>query len=189
MAKIIFNSIVKEVSGGFGNLVFRASNGKTVMANKPTMSAELSQDQAAHRIRFGRAVAYGRSVMADAEVRAVYKEVAHRKDMPIFALTVADFFNAPTIHEVDLSAYNGQAGDAIKVEAMDDFGVMNVHVAITDDQGASIESGNAAETAPGSGLWVYTAASAVSAGTTVNINVVAVDRPGGMASVMNGKSL
>ena len=82
MAKIKFNSIVDEVSGGFGNLVFRASNGKTIMANKPTMRVELSEDQAAHRIRFRRAVAYGRSVMANAEVRAIYDLVAEKKKYP-----------------------------------------------------------------------------------------------------------
>ena len=182
MAKIKFNSIVDEVSGGFGNLVFRASNGKTIMANKPTMRAELSEDQAAHRIRFRRAVAYGRSVMANAEVRAIYDLVAEKKEIPVFALTVADFFNAPDIQDLDVLAYTGKVGDVIKIEAMDDFGVMSVHVSLADNQTeAAIENGSAVETAPGSGQWVYTATTAAPAGINVRVNVVATDRPGGTA--------
>ena len=184
MAKIKLNPIVEEVSGGLGNLVFRSSNGKTVLSRKPDFSGtEISEDQAAHRERFRQAVAYGRSVMADADLREVYNQVAERKGTPLFALTVADFFNAPSITGVDLSAYNGQAGNVVKVNALDDIGVVNVHVALTNAKdGALIESGNANETAPGSGQWVYAATVAVPAGTTVNFSVVATDRPGGMAS-------
>jgi len=191
MAKIKLNPIVEEVSGGLGNLVFRNSNGKTVLCRKPDFSGtEISEDQAAHRERFRQAVAYGRSVMADADLREVYNQVADRKDMPVFALTVADFFNAPSITGVDLSAYNGQAGNVVKVNALDDIGVVNVHVSLTNAQdGALIESGNADETAPGSGQWVYAATVAVSAGTTVNFNVVATDRPGGTAFDTSTKSI
>ena len=191
MAKIKLNPIVEEMSGGFGNIVFRASKGKTVMCRKPDFSnVEISDNQAEHRERFRQAVAYGRSVMADPDLRAMYEQAADRKDMPIFALTVADFFNAPTIHEVDLSAYTGKAGDLIKVNASDDFGVAKVHVALTQVNGGTpIESGYAVETAAGSGQWVYTATAAVPAGTTVNFAVVATDRPGGTAMNTQSKTV
>jgi len=191
MAKIKLNPIFEEVSGAFGDLVFREVRGKTVLARKPDFSGvEPSEDQAMHRERFREAVAYGKSVMADADIRAIYEEVSINKDMPIFALTVADFFNAPVIQNVDLSAYNGQVANVIKVRASDDFGVMNVRVAITDAQnGNAVESGNAIETAPGSDLWLYSATEALTAGTLVDITVVATDRPGGMASATHSKSL
>jgi hypothetical protein len=183
MAKVKLNPIVEEVSGGLGNLVFRASNGKTILSRKPDFSnTVISEGQAAHRERFRQAVAYGRSVMADAAMRSIYGQAAVRKGMPVFALTIADFFNAPSIEEVDLSAYMGKVGDPIKVKARDDFGVANVHVALTNAQdGAPIENGNAVETAAGSGQWVYTATVAVPAGSNVNFNVVATDYPGGTA--------
>jgi len=189
MAKIKLNPIVEEVSGGFGNIVFRASKGKTVMCRKPDFSnIELSDNQAEHRERFRQAVAYGRSVMADPDLRAMYEQASERKDIPVFALTVADFFNAPSITGVDLSAYNGQVGNVVKVNALDDMGVVSVHVTLTNAQdGTLIESGNADETTPGSGQWVYAATVAVSAGTTVNFSVVATDRPGGMASDTDSK--
>ena len=191
MAKIKLNPIVEEVSGGIGNLVFRASNGKTVLCRKPDVSDnEVTENQAAHRERFRQAVAYGRSVMADEDMRAIYDQVAERKGMPVFALTVADFFNAPSISEVNLSAYNGKVGDMIKVSALDDVSVMNVRVALTNAQdNALIESGDAVETAAGSGQWVYTTTAAVPAGTTVNFTVVVTDRPGGTAIDTQSKSV
>jgi hypothetical protein len=183
MAKIKLNPIVEGVSGGFGNIVFRSSKGKTVMCRKPAVSdSDTTEAQAAHRERFRKAAAYGRSVMADAEKLEMYKQAAERKDIPVFALTIADFFNVPTINEVDLLAYTGKAGDVITVNAMDDFGVAKVHVTLTPMSGGTpIESGYAVETTAGSGVWVYTAQLSVAAGSNVNINVVATDYPGGSA--------
>jgi hypothetical protein len=191
MAKIKLNPIVEEVSGGLGNLVFRTSNGKTVLCRKPDFSDnEITEDQAAHRERFRQAVAYGRSVMANEDMREIYNQAAERKGIPVFALTVADFFNAPSINEVNLSAYNGKIGDMIKVSALDDVNVMSVHVALVNSQdNALIESGDAVETAAGSGQWVYTATTAVPAGTLVNFTVVVTDRPGGTAIETQSKSV
>jgi hypothetical protein len=121
-------------------------------------------------------------VLADPEARALYEEAAAAEGKPIFSLTVADFFNAPTVDEVDVSAYTGAAGDEIVVTAADDFDVAEVQVALTDDGGAELESGAAAETPADSGRWVYTATMDVAAGTTVRIAVTALDRPGGVGS-------
>jgi hypothetical protein len=91
---------------------------------------------------------------------------------------------------VDLSAYTGQAGDEIKIRALDDFGVASVHVTLIDGQnGVAIENGSAVEIAAGSGLWDYTATVNVSSGTNVNINVVATDHPGGTAIETQSKSI
>jgi len=191
MAKIKLNPIVEEVSGGFGNIVFRASKGKTVMCRKPDLSGnDATQGQAAHRERFREAVAYGRSVMADADMLAMYKQASVRRDIPVFALTVADFFNAPTINEVDLSAYAGKVGDVIKVKAMDDFGVASVHVALVNPTNeAPIENGYAVETAAGSGVWVYTVTASMPGGSKVGFNVVATDFPGGTAIESSSKTI
>jgi hypothetical protein len=116
--------------------------------------------------------------MADPEARAIYEEAAKAKGQPVFSLTVADFFHAPSVDEIDLSRYAGAAGDVIVIRAHDDFDVMGVSVALTQADGAPIESGEAAETPPDSGRWVYTATAAVGTGTTVRIEVTATDRPG-----------
>ena len=68
----------------------------------------------------------------------------------------------------------------------DEFGVVNVVVTISDDQGNPFESGEAVETAAGSGQWIYTAVENAEADITVQ--VAATDRPGGMA-VLNVRQI
>ena len=179
--KVKLNPAFEAMSGDLGELIFREVRGKTVVSRKSTMTVEPSPDQIAHRERFRLAVAYGRSVMSKAQVRALYEEVARRRNVPVFSLTIADFFNAPTIHSVDLFEYHGQTGDVIHVMASDDFGVENVHVSIFNGQGETIESGSATETEAGSGHWFYTATSTLFTGTEITIRAVATDRPCGTA--------
>ena len=112
---------------------------------------------------------------------------------------MADFFNAPSVDEVDLSGYSGQAGDPIVIHASDDFAVSAVSVALTNTdgsstalrqaQGASRKAARPAKARPAlhrvlrkRHRWLYTATTAVATGTQVRITVTATDRPGGTGS-------
>jgi hypothetical protein len=184
VAKVRLNPILEQLRGQVGDLVFRRYGDQVVVARKPDVSErEWSEAQIAHRERFRQATIYGRMVMADAEARALYEEAARVKGKPLFSLMVADFFNAPSIEEVDLSGYAGGVGDVIVVVAHDDFAVAGVDVSLAGGDGNPIESGAAVETPPGSGRWVYTATAAVETGATVRIAVAARDRPGSVARV------
>lgn len=127
--------------------------------------------------------------MADPETKVLYEEAAKDKGQPVFSLTIADFFNAPSIGEVDLARYTGAVGDEIVTQASDDFEVRGVNVSVADTGGAAIESGAAVETPPDSGRWVYTATAAVATGTTVRIAVTATDRPGGTTAAEEEKTV
>ena len=181
--KAELDPIVHALRGSAGNFVYRKVRGKTVMSAKPVRDeSALTPAQEEHRLRFKKAVAYSKTALANNEVRPLYDAMAKDRNKPVFSVAVADYFNAPVIHEVDVFGYNGNIGDTISILASDDFEVVNVHVMIADTQGNMIENGNAVETAPGSGQWIYTAT--VSNESNVNVQVVAVDRPGGTA-VMN----
>jgi len=184
--KVVLNPMFEQASGMLGDLVFREMRGKTVISRKATYNDEPTENQVEHRERFKQAVAYGKSVMADDSVRPLYEAAAKAKNVPVFSLTVADFFNAPVIRNVDVFGYSGQIGDTISILTSDDLGVVRVHVSITDDQGNPIENGEAIETAQGSGSWIYTAT--VQSQPIVNIQVVALDRPGGTAVVNVNKT-
>jgi len=180
MARVKLNPILEQVRGQVGDLVFKRYGEGVVISRKPDMEGrEPTAAQAAQRERFRQAALYGRMVMADAAAKAIYEEAAKAKGQPVFSLTVADFFNAPSVDEVDLSRYAGCVGDSIVVRASDDFDVTGVEVALTDADGQAIEAGAAVETPPDSGRWVYTATAAVATGTKVRIEVTATDRPGG----------
>jgi hypothetical protein len=190
MAKVKLNPIIEQVRGQVGDLVFRRRGDEVVIGRKPdTEGREWSEAQLAHRERFRQAALYGKIVMADAEAKAIYEEVARATGQPVFSLTVADFFNAPSVDEVDVSGYAGHVGDTIVVRAHDDFDVVDVHVAVTKADGTAIEEGAAVETPAESGRWIYTATAAVVAGTTVRIAVTASDRPGGMGEAAKEKAL
>lgn len=180
--KAKLHPMFEEVSGQMGEMVFRVVRGKVVVSRKPALDTSTpSEEQIEHRERFKQAVAFGKSVMADAGVRALYEAAAKAKDMPVFALTVADFFNAPTIVSIDATNYNGQAGGTIKIITDDDFGVAKVRVLIfdADQENFNIESGDAIETSEGKGYWLYTAKENAPAGIVAGIQVTATDRPGG----------
>ncbi len=70
--------------------------------------------------------------MADPEKKEIYEQAAKVKGKPLFSLTVADFFNAPVVDEVDLSSYSGAEGDTITIRAYDDFKVARLLVAVSD---------------------------------------------------------
>jgi len=184
--KVKLNPMFEQASGQLGDMVFRELRGKTFVSRKPTLTGEPTENQMEHRERFKQAAAYGKSALANTETRALYEEIAKNKNIPVFAATIADFFNAPVIDTIDLSAYNGQAGDIVRISARDDFGVAAVHVSITDNSGESIESGNAVAAAGG---WVYTTKEVVNAGTNVIVHVVATDRPGGTGVSSSAKTL
>ena len=190
MAKVKLNLVLEQVRGQVGDLVFKRYGEGVVISRKPDMAGrEPTEAQLAARERFRQAALYGKMVMADPETRTLYEKAAKAKGKPVFSLTVADFFNAPSVDEVDLSGYTGAVGDQIVIRASDDFDVVGVSVALTDAEGNAIESGVAVETAPNSGRWVYTATAAVGTGTTVRIAVTATDRPGGVAAAEEEKAV
>ena len=190
MAKVKLNPVLEQIRGQVGELVFKHYGDEVIVGRKPDRSGVLpSYIQLEHQERFRQAVLYGRLVMADPEMKADYEKVAKTKGKPLFSLTVADFFNEPVIDEVDLSGYSGQAGNPIIVRAHDDFKVTRLLVTVSDSSGEEIENGEAVETPPNGGRWVYTAISNLAQGTTVRIAVIVNDQPGGEGEAMTEKTL
>ena len=183
MAKVKLNPILEQIRGQVGDLVFRRYGDEVVISRKPDLSdVEPTEAQLAAQARFREAALYGKMVMADPETKALYAEAADAQGKPVFSLTVADFFNAPSVDEIDVSGYTGAVDDEILIRATDDFDVTSVLVTIADTDGTEIESGAATAPDADGGHWVYTATADVATGTTVRIGVVATDRPGGVGT-------
>jgi hypothetical protein len=190
MAKVKLNPIVKKIRGQVGDLIFRRYGDGVILAQKPEWTETPPSDaQQVIRDRFRQAALYGKLMMADPETKMLYEKAAKIKGQPVFSLAVADFFNAPAVDEVDLSAYGGKAGDSILVAASDDFKVLAVEVILTDAEGQLLEGGAAVETPAESGLWLYTATTTIPTGTTVRIAVNASDRPGTKATAEKEKAI
>ena len=190
MTKAKLHPTILEFRGAMGDMVFKKRYGKIYAYIKPTTSdGPPSEAQLAQRQRFTAAVEYGNIVMADDEARQLYELAGKDRDMSAFAVMVADALNTPEVKEIDLSTYSGAVGNIIRIKAIDDFSVSNVQVTIRNGEGAVLETNDAIETGPGSGLWQYTATTPVSAGTTVTISATAKDLPGGVGELTQSKTL
>jgi hypothetical protein len=178
MTKVFLQPGLRGLSGAMGDWVYQIRNGKTIIGMKALKSGDPSEAQIEQRKRFKEAAAYAKRALANGQ-RAFYELTAKQKEIPAFALAVADFFIEPTVVSVYSDGYNGQIGDQIVIEASDDCGVVQVKVVLSANQGAWVEEGLAVVDPEGSGDWIYTATEEAPAGAEVTINVSATDRPGG----------
>jgi hypothetical protein len=132
MAKVKLNPVIMQVRGQIGDLVFKRYEDRVILGRKNDLSdVKPNEAQLEHQERFRQAALYGKLVMADPAQKADYQAAAKALGKPVFSLTVADFFNAPSVDEVDVSTYGGAAGDEIVIRAHDDFEVSAAQVEIT----------------------------------------------------------
>jgi hypothetical protein len=178
MAKVVLNPALTAIRGHIGDLVFKRWEGEEIVGKMPDRTGVVATpNQLAQREKFRLAALYGRVVLADPDSRAVYEDAAAKKGVPVFALTLSDFLNAPAVDEIDLSAYSGKTGEKINVRASDDVEVKGVTVAIRAQGGAVLEEG-AAVLSGTTGMWAYTTTTDLVQGQAVSIEVSATDRPG-----------
>jgi hypothetical protein len=178
MAKVTLDPVLESIQGKIGDLIFKRWGDEDIVTKMPDRTGIVpTANQIAQMDKFRLAAIYGKAALADPQTRTVYEDASDRKGIPVFALTVGDFLNAPAVNEVDLSDYAGQIGDTIVIRASDDVEVSGVTVAIRHQDGSIIEQA-AAVLAPGTGTWTYTATTALAQGQAVSIEVSATDRPG-----------
>jgi hypothetical protein len=175
MAKAILSSVLAGLRGRIDGMVFRQQAGQTVVTPRPKVSGRASTPaQLAARERFSRAAAFGRSVVADPALRALYAEgPGDHRSAYVAALT--DALRAPVIDALETTAFRGAVGDAIVIRARDDHAVTAVSVAVKDAAGVVLEQGpaNAAD-----GAWRYAMTRSVATGSTITVEATAKDRPG-----------
>jgi hypothetical protein len=99
--------------------------------------------------------------------------------MTAYNLAIADWFHAPEIREIDITAWHGGIGQSIRVQAADNVQVTQVNVVITDSAGAVLEQGAATRA---EGLWwIYTTTATATDGAQVL--VTAQDLPGNVTNM------
>jgi hypothetical protein len=177
MAKQERNVVTHGLSGKIGDLLlFRQRGGKTIVSKIPEFSKTVSEKQATQRKLFQQAVIYAQTAIASPEMEELYKTVAKKKGKYPFNVAVADFLNAPDIHDIDLSEYTGSAGDRIRIIVNDDVAVKSVKVEIHNADGSLVEEGEAVQIA--GSLWIYTAVQDNENLNGDKITVSASDMPG-----------
>ena len=74
------------------------------------------------------------------EMKAAYNKAA-RPGQTAYNIALRDAYNAPVVTQLFAHAYRGEVGNAIIVQAKDDFKVNNVKVAIFNSANELIEEG------------------------------------------------
>jgi hypothetical protein len=152
------NLATEGLSGQVGNLVFRRrkADGKVFVSRQPSaFDGDPSVAQKAVQSKFQEAILYGKTAISDPNIKVLYEQ-KKTAGQSAFNVAVADYFNAPNIHEIDVSAYTGQIGSTIRIRVTDDFTVKSVFVHITNADGSLVEEGNAV-LQPNGVDWLYTA--------------------------------
>jgi len=177
MAKVRNNIIIQGLSGSLGDqLVIKQDKaGRTIVAVSPAVDPNraYSETQLEQQERFRDASVYAKGVKNE----EVYVEKAKGTPRTPSNVAMADWFHAPEITELDASAWTGQAGQVIRIQAVDDVQVTQVNVVITDSAGAVLEQGAAAQ-AEGA-WWTYT--TTATAPENPRIVATARDLPGHIA--------
>ncbi|MEC5143289.1 hypothetical protein [Chitinophaga sp. 212800010-3] len=170
MAKVTDNILLSGVHGTFAKqVVFRRYFGQLILSKKPVfINRVLSPAQQAVRARFRDAIIYGKSVLANPNVLALYQAVV-KSGQSAYNLAVADAFHAPEITRVDI-----HSGDTICIRATDVIKVKMVSVLIYNTNRQLLETGNAIQDVDGN-EWTYTIRIPV-AGSKLEIRVY--DLPG-----------
>ncbi len=107
MAKTKTGSVLDGIQGRVGNVVFRRWGESYVVSARPRRSQrQPTAGQLAHRERFRHARDYARQALTDPDVKALYAVRARERRCSPYAIAVGDFFNAPSVDEIDLSAYH-----------------------------------------------------------------------------------
>lgn len=179
MAKFTLNSALTSGSGKLDGFVYKKfKDGEVILAKKTrTANRTWSPLQDDGRDRHREATAYAKAIWADPEKKSFYVRLAKKKKAwRAFSLAVGDFRNPPTIKKVDLKRYRGRAGGVIAVDAEDDIGVVALEIHVRDRAGKVWEEGVATPEIRFD--WEYAATTTIPPGTELEIEIVAVDRPG-----------
>ena len=150
MAKARMNPIFSGLSGSLGKDLYvrQTRDGRTIISAKPDFSnRQFSDGQFDHQSRMKQAASYAKVASKE---NPIYAEIAAGKAKNAYNVAVGDWFNPPLIRRIESSHGN------IRVSAHDDVMVTRVTVSILDDEGNSMERGDA-ELQLGI-WWVYDAA-------------------------------
>ncbi len=180
MARVRKNMAMQGLTGLLGDQFLMRTDkaGRTIVSSRPVFKEgrAFSQAQADHQEAFREAALYAKG----AKDLEVYIRKAERTPQNAYNIAVADWFSPPEVKEVDLSEWDGQAGQVIRVRALDDVKVERVEVALRDAQGTVLEQGPAQ--AADESWWTYTTRAQASGATQVL--ATAWDLPGHSGQLM-----
>jgi hypothetical protein len=177
MAKMKLNPAVETLTGKLGGMVHRQLWGRHVVSQPPDFSNRvLSPKQVAQNNQYKTAAEIWNKFPP--EVRAAYNAWGKRLNKPPYALFNRNFSRPPSVEEIDLTQYTGQAGQTIVIRTVDIFEVARVDVTVREAGGNVVERGTAVKNSEKSDYWTYQTTMAVQNPAGLTVEAVAANWPG-----------
>jgi hypothetical protein len=176
MPKINQNIIMQGLVGMLGNsIVLRKHGNSTIMTIAPKKSSTPpTENQLTRRAKFKEAVAYAQAQLKDERSKAIYQTKATTV-RTAYHIALADYMNAPVVHEINIGKGMTRKGDIIEVRASDDFEVMAVTLYFLAADAQILHTAPASLTALNE-LWKYILPQSIA--KVQSIKAVATDRAG-----------
>ena len=153
------NVVTYNHTGRLGDIILRMVDGRSVMSFYPKHRGgkrHWSRAQKMNHRLFKAGTAYGKRAVAIPEGRRYY-ESKLKWGQHAENVAISDFMLHPEIREIDLSDYEGRAGNEIRVTVCHKYKVASVLVTILNALGLLVESGMAVEDPVESGELMYKA--------------------------------
>jgi hypothetical protein len=176
MARAKLNALFTSISGKLGDLVVAERQGKFFVRKLRTRTTPPSPAELERRAAFRQAAAYGKMVQNDFTQRAIYAPAAKLRQMSPYQVALTDFLNRPTVDEIDFSRVGEDSGSLVRIEATDDFQVVEVQLSASLPGGPVLEQG-AATLDSTIGCWWYRLNQPIHPNETIVFQVTAFDRP------------
>lgn len=186
MAKIVLNPAIQVISGDISGFVYRLqADGSLIIAKARVRREDYvpTPAQEAQMQKFKEASARYTRLMQEADVREAYEKVLATAGPTarLRAMVMGDVMSAPQIDTLDLSNYQGRAGDTISVLAEDNVGVARLELGIFDQTASAVletASYQLEDRVRGEMEWVYTATVDAPAEHAIEVQVAAYDLAG-----------
>lgn len=181
----------KSISGRLGGLTFMTTKkGKISVRARPSspMKRKLTRGQKLQRQRFTEAVAYARSALADPVKRPFYESAARPGRLSAYNVAFQDYLRPPEIPFIQITGYQGRAGDRIYLTVTDSAPVASVRITIRNSAGRVVERACAAPEGRRGGN-VYVAKRTLRYPQVVTMEALATDLAGNTARASATQSI
>lgn len=139
MARNRENIVTNMLRGKLGNLIFRVIGKKSVVSRAPDYSLiTWSKAQKASRKRFRLASEWAHGILADPAGADYYRKIAAKGQVP-YNRAISDFMKRLRVKTIDLTSYQGNPGDEIRLILHDPYLVTRITIAIFDARGNLVE--------------------------------------------------
>ena len=184
MAKLKDNALMTGTSGTIGKqLTYRQIGGRTFVSKYQRPPAvPPTEKKKAVQTKFGIATAYGRRVVKDPGLKALY-QAAIKGGQRAFNIAVTDALQPPVVVSIHIENYHGHPGDPVIIHAKDDFKVAGVNVSVYNSAGELVEEGSAIQRENEELIWLYNTRKENRDYNGSKILAVATDLPGNTASL------